>query len=559
MCLTLPFSTAICFSKAEKIILFLLLIFLTEEGESRHYYNYSEACTLPQKLTNSTTLFQPCSHRGDSHMQGTSGTSGVFKNHDLSAISPSTLRDRTFVFIGDSTMGMQHHAFCTSLSSEVIDLSPGAPGSVPFTATVGTAAAAAAAAATTSNTSETRHAERGDPDVEGEAETHLLPSHDALAVGRTEGAGGGTQKSCHLQQHNSTALFLGYGRLFQWEATLSPKHLRLIASTVAGLGARDIVLFSVGAHWPFFCASRPPPHLPQQEELASMSNFEHALLRVLDLLLPSVTSSNSYGSSSSSSSSSSSGSGSGNGSGCSAPLIVYREALPQHFVSSNGHYPSSPTAPPLRLRHHRAAAPPPTPCADLNEDSVQGLGSARHSSSHITAGINEHHTLNSTLSKPKASKKDVLKTKTNRFVPGSASSSAPPPVCNPNCLPASWQNDLAERLLADLSLSSPPQPCYKESHSHGHSHSHNHSQRRHRSPERVGILRVFRSLECLSGEHSKKNRNDCTHYSPRVNSYLNFVFLQYIHAHDSSADEDNGATFTHINTDTARTQTGTQT
>jgi hypothetical protein len=413
-------------------LLFLLLLTIYLLCNGREYYNFSDACT-PSALGSlvNEKAFKSCSKR-----PGYART--VITNYSLTAFS-STVHDRTFLFIGDSTMSMQYHSFCASF------------GTVSDETTV-------------HEGGQEKMKKEGDKDVS-----------DYALRGRGEVVGGvGTHKTCHIERYNATAVFLGYGRLYQWSHTLTPSHLQVIARTAAALLPRDVILLGVGVHWHHFCDQ----HALRKGQLASLMNFEHALLRLLALL---PTASQQYftpqphirGDHKEASQVAVA---------ASLPTLIYRESLPQHFISSNGQFPSS-----LRLPYKKSSTLPlrsrarKHTCIALNEASASGLGNK--------------------LPAYKRNKQSVLKSKTSRFV---ASISPPPrPACDPNCLPATWQNDLARSILqADY--------CH------------------------IGILQVFHSLECLSHDHIKMKKHDCTHYTAGVNLFLNYQFLQQLSTGDQT-------------------------
>jgi len=380
------------------------------------------------------------------------------RNHSLGAFS-QTIRGRAFVFIGDSTMGMQYHAFCTSLGAEVVDVLPD-----------GTEVSEMLATSSPSAAPRQRGFKRETDDDEGNEQ---WDSHPGQAGPQAAGGGGGIHKACHLPHHDSTAIFLGFGHLFQWQHTLSADHLSLISRTLASLSSADVVLFSVGVHWHYFC-DQPL----QASEIASFKNFEYAL-RTLISLLPASPQADGPGRRSQSSTSSWKHARLAR----TVPTILYREALPQHFSTSNGQFPS-----PFRHRSHHGSL---LTCSEATAASFAGLG--RSSSYHNRAPVAVNTTA---TAKSKKTFRDVVKSKTSRFVPPPPSPSS---ACDPNCLPPTWQNDLAASVLG--------------------------AQR-----SDVDILRVFRSLECLPHEHSRKNKHDCTHFTTRVNSLLNILFLRRLRA-----------------------------
>lgn len=348
-------------------------------------------------------------------------------------------------------MGMQYHAFCTGLGAEISDI------------TSGSRSAPTAPTAPPSVSPRQRGFKKELDDDEGDEHWDHHPGQAGPAAA---GGGGGVHKVCSLSQFDSSAVFLGFGHLFQWERTLITEHLQLISRTLASLKSNDVVLFSVGVHWHYFCDQPLKP-----DEVASFSNFEHALRTLMSLLPPPAQMHENVPSPDT------------QGRVDSAPTILYRESLPQHFASANGQFPS-----PFRHRSRRDRGT--SVCPDMTEFSSVGLG-GRYGSSRKRVAVAP---ANYSSLKVKKSLREVVKTKTNRFIPAPAT---PASSCDPNCLPATWQNDLAATVLE--------------------------AERRD-----IDIVRVFRSLECLPHEHSKKNKFDCTHFSARVNMMLNFMFLGHL-------------------------------
>ena len=404
---------------------------------AREYYNFSDACIPRRGSDGNDVPFEKCSNRDSVY------ESDMFKlmNFTLLDTFASIIKGRTFVFIGDSTMGMQHYAFCNSLGAVEIDSFPptrvGPTHDIPNT-----------------------------PD-----DVNINESFDEENVTGSREESVSIDKSCFVNELNTSAVFLGYGRLFQWGRTLTDDHMRLIAQTVSSLNqTTDAVLFGVGVHWHYFCGNEL-----SRASLNSMNNFEYALLRLLSLITLPQISPGASGLSRISNSIVTPG-----------PILLYRESLPQHFSSSNGQYPA-----PIRrgINHQKIGSrSKKSKCVDLNEASVSGQGKY-HSK------VGQYNNAKS-IKPSNKSKAGVVKSKTSRFNP--ATYTSPHHVdCNPNCLPATWQNDLASDIIRTE---------YK----------------------RIGVLRVFKELECVANEHSMKNKEDCTHYSPRVNFFLNYLFLQYI-------------------------------
>jgi hypothetical protein len=133
----------------------------------------------------------------------------------------------------------------------------------------------------------------------------------------------------------------------------------------------------------------------------------------------------------------------------SLPTVLWRDVLPQHFPSSNGLFDPS--------LHPKMT----TPCAAMTPAMYHGQSRA-HQLVHFGNG---------------------------------AQSAAGRGVCEPNCLPANWQNAVIKTFLSRQCISSVP---------------------------------VFDAVACLHEEHysnTKGDAGDCTHYSLEVNHFLNDRFL----------------------------------
>ena len=373
-----------------------------ESGTAYEYYNYSAACSVEErKLLRKP--FIPCADRISSIQEKISNVENISLMHDFLSV----LTDRTFVFVGDSTVQMQYCSFCEALNSPI--------------------------------SSSWAHWEKRD---------HEYFDYRVGASSREESF----RKNCYVSKHNITALFLGYGRLYRWKYTQSEEHIHDITTTLGMMSSRDVIMFGIGVHWGYDC-----DNALETKQLLTIDNFEFALLKLLRMI-PTIPKSAVHSTTQA------------------YPYLVYRESLPQHFSSSNGQYPSfllRPGKPEgLQLK-----------CVALNGRSANGLGKTLDSIE--TSKLRER------------SKKKTIKSKTLRFKPPNSLESLSLSDCDPNCLPATWQNDVARSAISS-------------------------------QYSNIQMLELFHTLECIADEHSKKKKNDCTHYSPRINSYMNFELLRLV-------------------------------
>ena len=127
------------------------------------------------------------------------------------------------------------------------------------------------------------------------------------------------------------------------------------------------------------------------------------------------------------------------------PFVMWRETLPQHFASSNGHYPSE-----NKTNTHD--------CVPLTKKQRQG------SSPRLEL-------LSTPAPMPKAESVIPQSTVTH---------------CDPSCLPANWQNHVANSLMQQL--------C-------------------------IDIISSWLEFSCLYNQHNKEYR-DCSHLSETGNYIL---------------------------------------
>ena len=136
--------------------------------------------------------------------------------------------------------------------------------------------------------------------------------------------------------------------------------------------------------------------------------------------------------------------------GLQSPTIIFRESFPQHFLSSNGQYPVYPMSDYYSLLKIPLNSPKVFSCPPLTRLSSSGAG---------------------------------LLLLTGRSLK----------KCIPNCLPSTWQNDVANYKLQNY--------C-------------------------VDTHRIFNHLECIdaSGQHNN-GKTDCTHYRSPIHSYVNYQLV----------------------------------
>ena len=244
---------------------------------------------------------------------------------------------------------------------------------------------------------------------------------------------GNRTSKCQFDSQSTTISFLGIGRQNEWADTWAVKHLQLIADTASALSHRDIILFGLGVHWHYQCGLQHPAGVGED-------NFEYAVNKLMKLL-PLVKKTHNNNSCV--------------GAGCcfgnqfiNSPRIIFRESFPQHFATSNGQYAmklssNSDTPRTRKLLIDSLPSRGNVGCPPLNKMSNSGAGTS---------------------------------------------------TCNPNCLPATWQNDFISIKL---------------------------------EPYCIDTYHIFKHLICISGVEGQQRyrKGDCTHYKRPVHNYVNFLFM----------------------------------
>ena len=127
---------------------------------------------------------------------------------------------------------------------------------------------------------------------------------------------------CNLKALNSIAQYFAFR-----DTTADDRyHLSLISKKIARLEPKDIILASIGVHWPHICKELQNAVFDVEHAILN-TTFEIYLYKLLALVLPSRSVEK-------------------DSSNCSAllsyrrsyPTVLFRESLPQHFPSFNGMY-----------------------------------------------------------------------------------------------------------------------------------------------------------------------------------------------------------------------------
>jgi hypothetical protein len=178
----------------------------------------------------------------------------------------------------------------------------------------------------------------------------------------------------------STAEFFPFGRKQGWKRSSSKAYRHGLKGYIAQLTNQDVLIFNMGLHWDETATITATSHDFTSLYSNTLSTQVHDLgltgysqkkrcHNLTDLYLPTV---------------------------------LWRETLPQHFNSSNGHYP-------LHNTSDRGACVP--------------LTAMRQNGNGLTSWPREGH-----------EGKNI--------------------ICDPSCLPANWQNNLAGALMKDLCVES---------------------------------------------------------------------------------------------------------
>lgn len=197
-----------------------------------------------------------------------------------------------------------------------------------------------------------------------------LGSNSSAGDSRLEG-------ECFVASLNASLLYRGMGRVHNW-AGLSPPHL-ILRDALQELGGSDVLLFNIGVHYHHYCKANTQREM-READISFFNSTLHSLVRVLiqecRVCSQAPCALNTSGSTRA------------------APLVVWRESLPQHFNSSNGEWANK--ADPLHRKHDTSS------CAPLTVDRQHGAG-----------------------------------------IPG---------ACVPNCLPADWRNSLSTPIIRQTCL-----------------------------------------------------------------------------------------------------------
>ena len=234
----------------------------------------------------------------------------------------------------------------------------------------------------------------------------------------------------------STAEFFPFGRKQGWKRSGTKAYRQAMKGYVAQLGQEDVLIFNMGLHF---------------DETATSQNFSSFYALALKALVSDLSLTGF---------SQQQRCGHPNESIPFLPTVVWRDTLPQHFNSSNGHYPFHNTS-------DRSVCVPMT--------ASQQMGNSESSSP-----------LSASLSSPAVMITEDL-TNNNSSIQSST-------TCDPSCLPANWQNHIANALMADL--------C-------------------------IDVLATWRVFRCLHGQHAKAY-GDCSHLTEAGNHLLIGHLLQHI-------------------------------
>jgi hypothetical protein len=255
-------------------------------------------------------------------------------------------------------------------------------------------------------------------------------------------------------------IYHGYGNFKTWKNSTSALHVEDIKSTISKLNTNDVILFNVGLHWQSAKCSRPAgininintTNNKIYRSSYGTEEYQDVVNFMTHIVLPANHSAN-CNSSTARNKCDKSDKSVTKEMEVSGPLVLWRETFPQHFPTSNGHYPDpdNPFVITLSATHN--------PCVPMTPAMYLGQGL--------------------------------------------------PNNCNPNCLPATWQNDVALPIMR----------C-----------------------NCIGIISVFRSLMCLERFHVNSKLGDCTHYEEkRVGAFVNHITLSMIQEKRRQRAEAGGA------------------
>lgn len=230
----------------------------------------------------------------------------------------------------------------------------------------------------------------------------------------------------------STAEFFPFGRKQGWKRSMSKAYRQIMQGFVAQMTHKDVLIFNMGLHF---------------DETATSNNFTLFYTSALSTLLDDLGLTTRY----------SRQQRCMNLTDPYLPRVLWRDTLPQHFNSSNGHFPF------LNTSERNICVPLSPSQRTGGHKSVENLVSFQSTS---------------TLSSSKTIEQNGTGTGA-----GAGTAAA---VCDPSCLPANWQNHVAHSFMQDMCVDS---------------------------------LSVWREFSCLHSQHAGAYQ-DCSHLSTMGNLVL---------------------------------------
>lgn len=192
----------------------------------------------------------------------------------------------------------------------------------------------------------------------------------------------------------STAEFFPFGRKQGWKRSMTQAYRQTIQGYIAQMTSSDVLIFNMGLHF--------------DETATSSGNFMSYYSNALGTLVKDLGLTTSYSRQRRCS----------NTTDPYLPLVLWRETLPQHYNSTNGHYPS-------RNSSNKEICVPLTPLQRLGSPSSLAFP---FSATGMSSSLQDH-------------KEGVARPVKHE-------------LCDPSCLPANWQNDAAGAVMQDLCVSS---------------------------------------------------------------------------------------------------------
>lgn len=185
-----------------------------------------------------------------------------------------------------------------------------------------------------------------------------------------------------LHQRNkivSTAEFYPFGRKQGWKRSLSKTYRQSMQGFVAQMTQKDVLVFNMGLHFDETATSRDYSSfysealatLVQDLGLTSSYSRQRRCLNMTDPYLP---------------------------------YVIWRDTLPQHFNSTNGHYPFHNTS-------------DRTTCVALSQSQRSGKMPSSSALTSSSTYVDDYGNIN---------------------------------TCDPSCLSANWQNDIAASVMQSL-------------------------------------------------------------------------------------------------------------